>query len=81
MSKYKVALTTIDNPYDYFTQFEQWFLFDVEKGYNTCAYLGRKAQILDGMTQKEEDEEVERIIDEIIKDDFLNIYKKIKQPL
>ena len=77
----QIALTTFDNPFDYFTQFEQWFLFDVEKGYNTCSYLGRTVKFFDGMTQKEEDEEVERAIDEIIKHDFLNIYKKITKPL
>lgn len=33
------ALTTFDNPYNPFEQFSDWFLFDVEKGYNTCAYL------------------------------------------
>ena len=37
-------LTTIDNPFDPFEQFYSWFLFDVEKGYNTCAYLGRIAR-------------------------------------
>ena len=35
------ALTTFDNPYDPFEQFSDWFLFDMEKGYNTCAYLAR----------------------------------------
>lgn len=34
------AITTFDNPYNPFEQFSDWFLFDVEKGYNTCAYLG-----------------------------------------
>lgn len=72
-------LTTFDNPYDPFEQFTLWFLFDVEKGYNTCAYLGRIAHISDDMSQSEEDSEIERAIDEIIEYDFLNIYKKVKR--
>lgn len=72
-------LTTFDNPYDPFEQFSSWFLFDVEKGYNTCSYLGRIAKFSDEMTTKEEDEEVERAIDEIIKYDFMNIYKKVQK--
>lgn len=72
-------LTTIDNPYDYFEQFTQWLLFDKEKGYNTCEYLGRIVRLSDDMTQKEENEEVERAIDEIISINPLHIYKKVKR--
>lgn len=70
-------LTTFDNPFDPFEQFTQWFLFDVEKGYNTCSLLGRIEQTFDDMSDKELDEEHERAIDEIIDNDFLNIYKKV----
>lgn len=70
-------LTTFDNPYDPFEQFTSWYLFDVEKGYNTSSYLARIAKLSNSMTQKEENEEVERAIDEIIKYDFRNIYKKV----
>ncbi len=69
-------LTTMDNPYDPFEQFDLWFQFDVDKGYNTCSYLARIANISEDMTQKEENEEIERAIDEIIFYDFTNRYKK-----
>ena len=72
-------LTTFDNPFDPFEQFTSWFLFDVEKGYDTCSYLGRIVQIEDDMTQKEYDEAVEVAIDSIIENDFLNIYKKVRR--
>ena len=75
----RIGITTFDNPYDPFDQFTLWFLFDVEKGYNTCSYLGRIANLYENMTQKEEDEEVERAIDQIIENDFLNIYKKVSK--
>ena len=74
-------LTTFDNPYDYFDDFDRWFLFDVGKGYNSCSYLARIAKISEDMTQKEVDEEIERAIDEIIKYDFMNIYKKVKREI
>ena len=73
-------LTTFDNPFDPFEQFTSWFLFDVEKGYNTCSYLARIANISNDLSQTEIDEEVERAIDEIIEYDFLNIYKKVTRP-
>lgn len=74
-----VYLTTFDNPYDPFKQFDEWFLFDVQKGYNTCNYISRIAKLDDSMSEEEYNSEVERAIDEIIKNDFLNIYKKIKK--
>ena len=74
-----VALTTFDNPYDPFDQFTLWFMFDVERGYNTCAHLARIAKLSDDMSDEEVDIETERAIDEIIEYDFMNIYKKIKK--
>ena len=70
-------LTTIDNPFNPFEEFTSWFLFDVEHGYNSCSRLARIAKFSDDLTQKEIDEENERAIDEIIENDFLNIYKKV----
>jgi hypothetical protein len=74
----KIALTTFDNPYNPFTQFKQWFLFDVEKGYNSCGLLGRRARTSEQLTDAENDEEAERAIDEIIKYDVLGIYRKVR---
>ncbi len=73
----KCMLTTFDNPYNPFEQFNSWFLFDVEKGYNTCSYLGRIARTSDQLSEEENELEIERAIDEIIKYDFRNIYKKV----
>lgn len=72
-----VMLTTIDNPYDPFTQFEKWYLYDVEKGYNSCAYLDRVSNTSDALTNVEYTEEIERAIDRIIELDFMNRYKKV----
>ena len=70
-------LTTFDNPYNPFDQFTLWLMFDKEKGYNTCEYLARIVQLSDDLSEKEIDDETERAIDEIIKYDPLNIYKKV----
>lgn len=70
-------LTTHDNPYDPFEQFTSWLMFDIEKGYYSCAYLARIAKTSEQMTQKENNEEIERAIDEIIMYDPFDIYKKV----
>lgn len=74
----KCALTTVDNPFDPFEQFASWFLFDEEKGYHSCAYLGRIARTSDQLSDEENNQEIERAIDEIIKYDFTNTYRKVK---
>ena len=73
----EVMLTTFDNPFDPFDEFVSWFLFDVEKGYNTCSKLARIAKSSSDFSTIEEKRETERAIDEIIDNDFLNIYKKV----
>lgn len=73
------ALTTIDNPYNPFENFNQWFLFDVQKGYDSCSYLARVARTSDQFTDDENKQEIERAIDEIIKYDFMNVYKKVRR--
>ena len=75
----KVMLSTIDNPYDPFDDFKNWFLFDVQHGYNSCAYLARIAKTSDQFTEKENFEEIEKAIDEIIELDFMNVYVKLKK--
>lgn len=74
-----VMLSTIDNPYDPFDNFSSWYMYDVESGYNSCAYLARIAKTSDQFTDAENNEEIERAIDEIIQYDFRNIYVKVKK--
>ena len=73
----RYAITTKDNPFNPFTEFDKWFLYDIEKGYYTCSYLGRIAQTSDLFTDYENNSEIERAIDEIIKHDFRKIFVKV----
>ena len=73
----EVMLTTFDNPFDPFDEFTSWFMFDVEKGYYTCSRLARIARYSEDFSTIEDKRETERAIDEIIDNDFLNIYKKV----
>lgn len=77
------ALTTVDNPFNPFDDFTSWFLFDVEKGYNSCSRLDRiltkNGVSFDDLSEKETNEAIEQAIDEIIFYDFMNIYKKVQR--
>lgn len=72
-------LTTFDNPFDPFDQFDSWLQFDLDKGYNSCAYLDRIAKTSEQLSDYENEKEIERAIDEIILYDFMNIYKKVTE--
>ena len=73
----KVAITTVDNPYNPFDDFTSWLMFDIEKGYDTNGKLARIVEIKDEMTEQEQEDEIERAIDRLISIDPMDIYKKI----
>ena len=76
----KFALTTIDNPYDPFIEFSDWLMFDNNHGYCSNQYLARIANTSDQLSDEENNEEIERAIEEIVAHDFLGIYKKAINP-
>lgn len=73
----QIALTTTDNPFDPFEDFDRWFEFDVKQGYNTCSYLSRVSHLNRKMSSQEEFYELERAIDEICELNILGIYQKV----
>ncbi len=70
-------LTTIDNPYDPFTQWDQWLSFDRQQGYYTCEYLARIANTSTEQSELDQNLEIEEAIDEICKLNILGIYRKV----
>lgn len=77
----ETMLTTFDNPYNPFDDFDQWFAFDVAQGYYSCNLLARIAGHTEGLSVIEEKRDTERAIDEIIKYDFLNIYTTVTRDI
>ena len=71
------ALTTFDNPFNPFENFDEWFAFDIQHGYNTCGKLMRIANVENNMSEVEYNNEIERAIDEIIQYDFVELYRKV----
>jgi hypothetical protein len=70
-------LTTIDNPFNPFTQFDQWYAFDQQKGYCSCSYVARIAKTSNELSDQDEAIAIESAIDEIVKINTLGIYKKV----
>lgn len=73
----KALLTTVDNPYNPFIQFDEWKAFDESKGYYTCEYLARIAKTSNELSDEDNDLAIEDAINEIIYFDLLGIYQKV----
>lgn len=77
-----VALTTIDNPYNPINDFDRWFSTDLQLSVinhrrDTCSMLALFARTSEKLSSFENENEIEKAIDEIIKHDDLGIYKKV----
>lgn len=72
-------LTTVDNPFNPFTQFDEWYAFDESMGYHTCSYLARITKSSYELSEADDILAQELAIDEIIKLNVLGIYKKVKE--
>ena len=70
-------LTTIDNPFNPFTHWDEWKRYDEDKKYFTCSYLARIAKTSDELTEADYDKAIEHAINEIVSLNINGMYKKI----
>ena len=70
-------LTTVDNPYDPFTRFDEWFEWDTTHGYHTPAYLARVAHTSDELSEVDQKLSIIYAIDEIVSENILGVYRKV----
>ena len=75
----EVFVTTTDNPYDYFDNFEEWYEFDRLKGYKTCDYVARLAKTSSILSDELNMKIIEDAVDEICKFNLTGNYKKIER--
>lgn len=70
-------LTTLDNPYNPHTHYAEWYAWDVQAGYNTCALLARVTITSDDMSEADQDLAIETAMDEIISENLFGDYAKV----
>ncbi len=70
-------LTTVDNPYDPFTQFDEWYQFDQAAGYNTSGLLARIVVTSDELSEADQSLAIEHAIEEIVQVNALGIHRKV----
>lgn len=72
-----IRLTTIDNPFNPFVEWDEWNRFDEDKGYFTNNYLARIARTSDDMSDVEYSNAIDDAIEEIVKFNILGVYRKV----
>lgn len=70
-------LTTVDNPFDPFTQLDEWDAYDRSMGYHTLAYLARITWSSHELSEADQSLAIEQAIDEIVSENVLGIYRKV----
>ena len=80
-----VRVTTADNPFNPFTEWDEWYFYDLSKGYSTCERLDRLSNTSSQLSDELNNEELEQAIDQMVeigavgKDgtiiDYVKVYK------
>lgn len=70
-------LTTVDNPFDPFTQWDEWYVYDTSAGYDTVNLLGRIVRYSDDLSEADQNQEIEDAIDEIVRENVSGVHRKV----
>jgi hypothetical protein len=77
----KTMLTTIDNPYDPFTQYDDWYAYDLAAGYNSCGLLARIANTSYEISEAQLEQALVDAIDEIVHENVSGVHTKVSKDL
>jgi len=70
-------LTTVDNPFDPFTQFDEWLTYDIQMGYNTTAFLARVANVSNELSEPDQQLAIQLAIEEICEENVSGMWRKV----
>lgn len=70
-------LTTVDNPYNPFTHFDEWNVFDQAAGYHTLSFLARIVVTSDDLSEADQHQAIELAIDEIVRENVSGVHRKV----
>lgn len=70
-------LTTVDNPFDPFANYEEWYAWDQRKGYDSPGLLGRVVRSSDDLSEADQLLSVQQAIDEIVRENVSGMHTKV----
>lgn len=76
----RVMLTTVDNPWNPFTNFREWNAWDLAAGYHTMGFLARIVRTSEDLSEPDQEAAIDKAIDEIVEHNVLGLYRKVVGP-
>lgn len=73
-------LSTVDNPFNPFTEYEEWRVFDEAHGYYTSQFLARIVKSSDELSDPDQSVAIENAITEIVEENVLGLYIRVTAP-
>lgn len=73
----KHMLSTVDNPYNPFTHWDEWWAYDIATGHHTSGLLARIARSSEEISESDQEYANESAIDEILNEDARGIYLRV----
>lgn len=73
-------VSTEDNPYNYYTEFDQWYREDLRLGYNTLGLLASRTRTSDALSFNLEVAAITDAIDEILEENVSGNRIKVTAP-
>lgn len=71
-------LTTVDNPFNPGTEFDDWQAYDARAGYHTLAFLARVVSSSNELSDADQQLAIQLAVDEIAHENVLGIYRKVE---
>ena len=75
-----VMLTTVDNPWNPFTNYDEWYAFDNAKGYDTPSLLARLANVSLDLSDLDFQLAVRQAMDEIVQLNVSGMHTLVSRP-
>lgn len=77
MASKETWVTTLDNPFDPFSDFDNWKRFDEDQGYYTTELICRYLNVSDEFDDDLYNEQVEEAVDKVVHYNFYGNYRKV----
>jgi hypothetical protein len=72
-------LSTIDNPYDPFDDYNKWYAFDAHMGYHSPSLLARCTVLSDEQSDVDQSLAIENAIEEIVTQNVSGVHVKVQR--